>query len=246
MFNDEKALVRVDMSEYMERHAVSRLVGSPPGYVGHEEGGQLTEIVRHRPYSVILFDEIEKAHPEVFNLLLQVLDNGRLTDSKGKTVNFKNSIIIMTSNVGSEQLKAMSRIGFSAESQQASLEEADYREKVMEALRGSFRPEFLNRIDDVIIFNPLRKADIEKIVDIQIGLIEKRLADRHIKLEIEAAARAHLAKEGFSAEYGARPLKRLMQKVILDRLADKIIRGEFKDGGKVKVNFKANTLVFSS
>ncbi len=245
MFNDEKALVRVDMSEYMERHAVSRLIGSPPGYVGHEEGGQLTEIVRHRPYSLILFDEIEKAHPEVFNLLLQVLDNGRLTDSKGKTVNFKNSIIIMTSNVGSEYLKAMSRIGFSAESQQASLEEGDYRQKVMEALRGSFRPEFLNRIDDVVIFNPLHKADIEKIVDIQIKLIEKRLADRQIKLEIEAAARAHLAKEGFSAEYGARPLKRLMQKVILDKLADKIIRGEFKDGGKVKVNFKANELVFT-
>ena len=246
MFNDEKALVRVDMSEYMERHAVSRLIGSPPGYVGHEEGGQLTEILRHRPYSLILFDEIEKAHPEVFNLLLQVLDNGRLTDSKGKVVNFKNSIIIMTSNVGSEYLKAMSRIGFSAESSEASLEEGDYREKVMEALRGSFRPEFLNRIDDVVIFNPLHKADISKIVDIQIKLIEKRLADRHIKLEIEAAARAHLAKEGFSAEYGARPLKRLMQKVILDKLADKIIRGEFKDGGKVKVNFKANELVFSS
>jgi len=246
MFNDEKALVRVDMSEYMERHAVSRLIGSPPGYVGHEEGGQLTEIVRHRPYSIILFDEIEKAHPEVFNLLLQVLDNGRLTDSKGKTVNFKNSIIIMTSNVGSEHLKAMSRIGFSSENQQVSAEEGDYRQKVMEALRGNFRPEFLNRIDDVIIFNPLRKHDIEKIVDIQIKLIEKRLADRRIKLEIEAPARAHLTKEGFSAEYGARPLKRLMQKVILDKLADKIIRGEFKDGGKVKVNFKANELVFTS
>jgi ATP-dependent Clp protease ATP-binding subunit ClpB len=246
MFNDEKALVRVDMSEYMERHAVSRLIGSPPGYVGYEEGGQLTETVRHRPYSLILFDEIEKAHPEVFNLLLQVLDNGRLTDSKGKTVNFKNSIIIMTSNVGSEYLKAMSRIGFSAESSQASLEEGDYREKVMEALRGSFRPEFLNRIDDVVIFNPLHKTDISKIVDIQIKLIEKRLADRRIKLEIEKAARTHLAKEGFSAEYGARPLKRLMQKVILDKLADKIIRGEFKDGGKVKVNFKANELVFTT
>jgi ATP-dependent Clp protease ATP-binding subunit ClpB len=246
MFNDEKALVRVDMSEYMERHAVSRLIGSPPGYVGHEEGGQLTEIVRHRPYSVILFDEIEKAHPEVFNLLLQVLDNGRLTDSKGKTVNFKNAIIIMTSNVGSEYLKAMSRIGFSSENNQASVEEGDYREKVMEALKGSFRPEFLNRIDDVVIFNPLRKADIEKIVEIQIKLIEKRLAERHIKLDIDPAARAHIAKEGFSAEYGARPLKRLMQKVILDKLADKIIRGEFKDGGKVKINFKANTLVFSS
>ncbi|HVN26607.1 MAG TPA: AAA family ATPase [Candidatus Paceibacterota bacterium] len=244
MFNDEKALVRVDMSEYMERHAVSRLIGSPPGYVGHEEGGQLTEVVRHRPYSLILFDEIEKAHPEVFNLLLQVLDNGRLTDSKGKTANFKNAIIIMTSNVGSEYLKAMSRIGFSASGETA--EEGDYRGKVMEALRASFRPEFLNRIDEIVIFNPLRRADIQKIVDIQLALIEKRLKDRNIRLEIEPAAREYLTREGFSAEFGARPLKRLMQKVILDRLADRIIRGEFKDGGKVKVNFKADALVFSS
>jgi ATP-dependent Clp protease ATP-binding subunit ClpB len=244
MFNDDKALVRVDMSEYMERHAVSRLIGSPPGYVGHEEGGQLTEIVRHRPYSLILFDEIEKAHPEVFNLLLQVLDNGRLTDSKGKVVNFKNSIIIMTSNVGSEYLKAMSRIGFSTSA--ATAEEGDYREKVMDALRGSFRPEFLNRIDEIVIFNPLRKTDIGKIVDIQIKLIEQRLKDRNIKLDIETGAREYLTREGFSPEFGARPLKRLIQKVILDKLADKIIRGEFKDGGKVKVNFKADSLVFTS
>jgi ATP-dependent Clp protease ATP-binding subunit ClpB len=245
MFNDEKALIRVDMSEYMERHAVSRLVGSPPGYVGHEEGGQLTEMIRHRPYSVILFDEIEKAHPDVFNLLLQVLDNGRLTDSKGKTVNFKNSIIIMTSNVGSEYLKAMSRIGFSAEEGEASREESNYREKVMEALKSGFRPEFLNRIDEIVIFNPLHKADIEKIVDIQFKLIESRLAERNIKLALSPTARAYLSKEGFSAEFGARPLKRLIQKVILDRLADKIIRGEFKQGGRVKVNFKANALTFT-
>jgi ATP-dependent Clp protease ATP-binding subunit ClpB len=247
MFNDDKALVRIDMSEYMERHAVSRLIGSPPGYVGHEEGGQLTEILRHRPYSLILFDEIEKAHPEVFNLLLQVLDNGRLTDSKGKTVNFKNSIIIMTSNVGSEYLKAMSRIGFNTAAEGSSPEEGDYREKVMDSLRHSFRPEFLNRIDEVVVFNPLRRADIEHIVDIQIAMIKQRLEEEHhIKLDIDAAAREYLAKEGFSAEFGARPLKRLLQKVILDKLADKIIRGECKDGGKVKVNFKANSLVFSS
>jgi ATP-dependent Clp protease ATP-binding subunit ClpB len=244
MFNDDKALIRIDMSEYMERHAVSRLIGSPPGYVGHDEGGQLTEILRHRPYSLILFDEIEKAHPEVFNLLLQVLDNGRLTDSKGKTINFKNSIIIMTSNVGSEYLKAMSRIGFSSPS--ATPEEGDYRDRVMEALRHSFRPEFLNRIDEVVIFNPLRKDDIKTIVDLQIDMIVKRLEDLHnISLEIEPAAREYLSKEGFSAEFGARPLKRLLQKVILDKLADKIIRGECKDGGKVKVNFKANSLVFT-
>jgi ATP-dependent Clp protease ATP-binding subunit ClpB len=247
MFNDEKALIRVDMSEYMERHATSRLVGSPPGYVGHEEGGQLTEMIRHRPYSVILFDEIEKAHPEVFNLLLQVLDDGRLTDSKGKTVNFKNSIIIMTSNVGSQYLRAMSKIGFSATDNDAvvTAEEGDYREKVMEALRSGFRPEFLNRIDEIVIFNPLRKTDIEKIVEIQLKEIEGKLKKRNIKLDIGVDARAHLAKEGFSAEFGARPLKRLIQKVILDKLADKLIRGEVKEGGKVKVAFKANALTFT-
>jgi ATP-dependent Clp protease ATP-binding subunit ClpB len=246
MFNDEKALIRVDMSEYMERHSTSRLVGSPPGYVGHEEGGQLTEMIRHRPYSVILFDEIEKAHPEVFNLLLQVLDDGRLTDSKGKTVNFRNSIIIMTSNVGSQYLRAMSKIGFSsAENATTAAEEGDYREKVMEALRSGFRPEFLNRVDEIVIFNPLRKADIEKIVEIQLKHIEGQLKARNIKLEIGADARAHLAKEGFSAEFGARPLKRLIQKVILDKLADKLIRGEVKEGGRVKVNFKANALTFT-
>ncbi len=246
MFNDDKSLIRIDMSEYMERHAVSRLIGSPPGYVGHEEGGQLTEMLRHRPYSLILFDEIEKAHPEVFNLLLQVLDNGRLTDSKGKTINFKNSIIIMTSNVGSEHLKAMARIGFSASADQSSEEESDFREKTTEALKRNFRPEFLNRVDEIIIFKPLRRPDIEKIVDIQLAEIAKRLEEgHHIKIEIDPAARAYIAKEGFSAEFGARPLKRLMQKVILDKLADKIIRGEFKDGGKVKVNFKADSLVFT-
>ena len=197
MFNDDKALVRVDMSEYMERHAVSRLIGSPPGYVGHEEGGQLTEIVRHRPYSLILFDEIEKAHPEVFNLLSQVLDNGRLTDSKGKTVNFKNSIIIMTSNVGSEYLKAMSRIGFSTAT--ATAEEGDYREKVMDALRGSFRPEFLNRIDEIVIFNPLRKTDIGKIVDIQIELIEKRLKERQHQARYRTRQRGNISRAKASA-----------------------------------------------
>jgi ATP-dependent Clp protease ATP-binding subunit ClpB len=246
MFNDEKALVRIDMSEYMERHAVSRLIGSPPGYVGYEEGGQLTEMLRHRPYSLVLFDEIEKAHPEVFNLLLQVLDKGRLTDTKGKVINFKNTIIIMTSNVGSEYLKAMSRIGFSAEGAKPKIEEDDYREKTMEALKHSFRPEFLNRIDDVVIFSPLRKPDLEKIVDIQLKLIEERLKARNITVQIEPAAREYLVREGFSAEFGARPLKRLMQKVILDALADKIIRGEFKDGGKVKVGFKQDSLVFTS
>ena len=246
MFNDEKALIRVDMSEYMERHAVSRLIGSPPGYVGHEEGGQLTETIRHRPYSVILFDEIEKAHPEVFNILLQVLDNGRLTDSKGKTVNFKNSIIIMTSNVGSEFVAAMSKIGFAVtDEKKFKREEEDYKDKINEALREDFRPEFLNRIDEIVIFNPLRLKDIEAIVDLQFKEVEERLAEKNIRIIIDAAAKRHLAEEGWSPDFGARPLKRLIQKTILDALADKIIRGELKDGGKVKVNYKGNTLVFS-
>jgi ATP-dependent Clp protease ATP-binding subunit ClpC len=245
MFNDEKALIRIDMSEYMEKYSVSRLIGSAPGYVGYEEGGQLTETVKHRPYSVVLFDEIEKANPDVFNILLQVLDNGHLTDAKGKKVNFKNTIIIMTSNVGSENLKAVSRIGFSSEDSSASLEEGNYRETVMNALKKSFRPEFLNRIDETIVFNPLTIKDIEKIVDIQLKLIEKRLSERNISIVLDQSAKDYLVKEGFSSEFGARPLKRLIQRVILDNLADKIIKGEVKDGGKVKINFKANSLTFT-
>jgi len=246
MFNDEKAMVRIDMSEYMERHATARLVGSPPGYVGYEEGGQLTEAIRHRPYSLILFDEIEKAHPEVFNLLLQILDNGRLTDSKGKLINFKNAVIIMTSNVGSEYLREMSRLGFSgAEEQTLRKGEDEFRDKVMNALREDFRPEFLNRIDETIIFNSLRPKDIEKIVDIQIALVEARLSTHKLHIALDQSVRSYLAKEGFDPEFGARPLKRLIQKVILDPMADKIIRRELKDGDKIKVQLKANSLVFS-
>jgi len=247
MFNDEKALLRFDMSEYMERQATARLVGSPPGYVGYDEGGQLTEAVRHRPYSLILFDEIEKAHPEVFNLLLQILDDGRLTDSKGKFVNFRNSIVIMTSNVGSQYFREMSSLGFSGpDSDEIKERESEYRSKVFSSLRESFRPEFLNRVDEIITFRPLKLDDIEKIVDIQIKRIEIRLARHDIKISVDGPAKKYLAREGFSPEFGARPLKRLIQKVILDKLADRIIKGELKDGGKVKVNFKADSLVFTS
>lgn len=247
MFNDEKAMLRFDMSEYMERHATARLIGSPPGYVGYEEGGQLTEALRHRPYSIILFDEIEKAHPEVFNLLLQILDDGRLTDSKGKQINFRNSIIIMTSNAGSQYFKEISNLGFGSDDEKVKevRVQDDYRDRVMESLRESFRPEFLNRVDEIIVFKPLKLVDIEKIVDIQLEAIQKRLSAHKIQIVIDLAAKQHLAKEGFSSEFGARPLKRLIQKLILDKLADQIIRGELKDGGKVKVNFKANALVFS-
>lgn len=237
MFNDERALVRIDMSEYMERHSVSRLIGSPPGYVGFEEGGQLTETVRHRPYSLILFDEIEKAHPEVFNILLQILDNGRLTDGKGKAVNFKNAIVLLTSNVGSQYFKQMSGLGFGAGDDQASVQETDFREKVKESLKQTFKPEFLNRLDEIVIFHPLRKKDIEKIVDLQLEILKEKLADRQIKIDVEAPAKKYIVENGFDAEYGARPVKRLIQKAILDQLADKIIGGEIKDGDKVKIGF---------
>jgi len=244
MFNDEKALIRIDMSEYMERHAVARLIGSPPGYVGYEEGGQLTETVRHRPYSLILFDEIEKAHPEVFNILLQILDNGRLTDGKGKLVNFKNAIIIMTSNVGSQFLKSKAGLGFSTDEKESARQE-DYKSKVLEVLKRSFRPEFLNRIDEIIVFKPLSQKEIERIVELQLAEIQKRLAEKNISIVLDPEAKKYLAREGFDPEFGARPLKRLMQKLILDALADKIIRGEIKDGSKVKINYRQNSLVFN-
>lgn len=244
MFNDEKALIRIDMSEYMERHSVSRLIGSPPGYVGYEEGGQLTETVRHRPYSLILFDEIEKAHPEVFNILLQILDNGRLTDGKGKIVNFKNCVLILTSNVGSEYFRQMSRLGFSAFEDEENLksQEENFRDKVRESLRQTFKPEFLNRLDEVIIFNSLRPKDIAKIVNIQLEQVEKKLAERQIKLIVDPPLKKYLIDNGFDPEYGARPIKRLIQKVILDNLADKIIKGDIKDGQKIKLSFHQQTV----
>jgi ATP-dependent Clp protease ATP-binding subunit ClpA len=245
MFNDEKALVRVDMSEYMERHAVSRLIGSPPGYVGYEEGGQLTEILRHRPYSLILFDEIEKAHPEVFNILLQVLDNGRLTDGKGKTVNFKNSIIIMTSNVGSHFFRKAAALGFGPEGQPMQIREQEFRDQVMQSLKEKFRPEFLNRLDDIIVFNALRRGDIEKIVDIQLALVKEMLTEKNIKLVVEETAKKYIVENGYDVDYGVRPIKRLIQKVILDQLADKMIRGQLKDGGKARVSIKASNIAIS-
>lgn len=238
MFNDEKALVRVDMSEYMERHAVARMIGSPPGYVGYDEGGQLTEIVRHRPYSLILFDEIEKAHPEVFNILLQILDNGRLTDGKGKQVNFKNTVIILTSNVGSEYFRQMSSIGFedgNTDKDEKRME-SEFREKVMISLRDTFKPEFLNRLDEIIVFNALTHKHIAKIVDIQLSEVEKRVREKGMRLNVSPQVKSYLVENGFDADYGARPVRRLIQKVIIDALADKIIRGEIKGGKKVNVS----------
>ena len=246
MFDDEKALVRIDMSEYMERHTTARLVGSPPGYVGFEEGGQLTEIVRHRPYSLILFDEIEKAHPEVFNILLQILDNGRLTDGKGRVVNFRNTIIIMTSNVGSQYSREMSRLGFNvSEAEEAKVKEEDYKDRIKDALKDSFRPEFLNRVDEIIIFNSLDKKVLSKIVDIQLSELTQQLDERGIKISVDDKAKKYIIDNGFDPEFGARPMKRLIQKVILDKLADHIIRGKVKDGSKVKISLDKSDITIS-
>ena len=252
MFNDEKALIRIDMSEYMERHAVARLIGSPPGYVGYEEGGQLTEMVRHRPYSLILFDEIEKAHPEVFNILLQMLDNGRLTDGKGRRVNFRNSIIILTSNVGSAYFREMSTLGFAEAGEDTAaanlaFRQDAFRERVQEALRETFRPEFLNRLDEIITFNTLSQKDMGVIVEIQLKKLSERLLSRGIQLTVKSEVKQYLAKHGFDPDYGARPVKRLIQKMIVDALADRMIRGDVQEGKRVRVSLgKADTVEISS
>ena len=232
LFDDEQAMVRIDMSEYQERHTVSRLIGAPPGYVGYDEGGQLTEAVRRKPYAVILFDEIEKAHPEVFNVMLQLLDDGRLTDGHGRTVDFKNTVVIMTSNIGSQYI------------QDYQNDEAEMRRRVTEAMRQHFRPEFLNRVDDIIIFHPLDAEVLKKIVGMQVALVQKRLADRKIEIELTDAARELLAEEGFDMVYGARPLKRVVQRDILNPLAAKILSGEVTEGSRVRVDAEGRKLVF--
>jgi ATP-dependent Clp protease ATP-binding subunit ClpB len=225
-------MVRIDMSEYQERHTVSRLIGAPPGYVGYDEGGQLTEAVRRKPYSVVLFDEIEKAHPEVFNALLQVLDDGRLTDGHGRTVDFKNAVVIMTSNIGSQFI------------QDARGDEDEMRRRVMDALRQHFRPEFLNRVDDIIMFHPLDADILKRIVAIQVGLVQKRLSDRKIEIELTEAAKELLAEEGFDMVYGARPLKRVIQRDVLNPLASKILAGEVKEGSRIIVDAEGRKLAF--
>jgi len=241
MFNDDKALIRVDMSEYMERHSISKLIGSPPGYVGYEESGNLTESVRHRPYSVILFDEIEKAHPEVFNVLLQVLDDGRLTDAKGRVVNFKNTIIILTSNIGSNLIEKMESLGFTNNSKKDEYEAT--KEKVLASLKDHFRPEFLNRLDDVIVFDILSPEVIRHIVDLKIQVIRERLLTKDIELDISPDALTYLAKEGYNPHYGARPLGRLIQNKILNPVASFIISKGVKKGDIVHVTMKGNEIV---
>jgi len=242
MFNDEKALIRVDMSEFMEKHSVSKLIGAPPGYVGFDEGGGLTELVRHRPYSIILFDEIEKAHPEVFNVLLQVLDNGRLTDSKGRTVNFKNAIIIMTSNIGAQYIDKMEKMGFGERDANPNVGVyGDIKSKVLEALKDYFRPEFLNRVDDTVIFDILPMSAIRDIVKIQIDLVRGRLKEKEITIELTDDAFEYLAKEGYNPQYGARPLKRLIQNKILNPIASLIISKGILRGGAVMISVKKNS-----
>jgi ATP-dependent Clp protease ATP-binding subunit ClpB len=241
LFDDEKAIVRLDMSEYGERHAVARLIGAPPGYVGYEEGGQLTEPVRRRPYSVVLFDEIEKAHPDIWNTLLQVLDDGRLTDGQGHTVDFKNTIIILTSNLGTPGAAAIEERTDLPADQRAEL----VRRSVLEEVRKHFRPEFLNRLDDLIVFRRLSREQMTTIVDIQLKLFEKRLARRGLSLTVTQAAKEFLVEQGWDPQYGARPLKRAIQRYIEDELAKKILGGEFQSGEIVAIGRSGDGLTFS-
>jgi ATP-dependent Clp protease ATP-binding subunit ClpB len=233
MFDNEQAMIRIDMSEYMEKHAVARLIGAPPGYVGYDEGGYLTEAVRRKPYSVLLFDEIEKAHPDVFNILLQILDDGRLTDGHGRTVDFKNTVVIMTSNVGSQWI------------QDPSISDDEKKHRSMEALRATFKPEFLNRIDDIIMFAALKLEDIYRIVEIQMGLIDKRLKERKMSVELTKKAKDFIAEQGYSPVYGARPLKRSLQKLILDPLAMEILAGKFVEGDNMAVDVSRGEIKIS-
>jgi ATP-dependent Clp protease ATP-binding subunit ClpB len=233
LFDDEQALIRLDMSEYQERHTVARLIGAPPGYVGYDEGGQLTEAVRRRPYSVVLLDEIEKAHPDVFNVLLQLLDDGRLTDGQGRTVDFRNTVLIMTSNLGSEIIQQMANRPFE-----------EIRDRVMEVLRGHFRPEFLNRVDEIIVFRPLTRDQLGQIVDIQLERLQRRLAERKLTLVLTDAARSLLAERGWDPVYGARPLKRTIQRLVQDELAMRLLRGEFAEGDTIEVDADHGELTF--
>jgi ATP-dependent Clp protease ATP-binding subunit ClpB len=231
LFDDDTAMTRVDMSEFMEKHSVSRLIGAPPGYVGYDEGGVLTEAVRRRPYQVILFDEVEKAHQDVFNVLLQVLDDGRLTDGQGRLVDFKNTLIILTSNLGSQALN------------DTSLDKGEAKEVVMEAVRGHFRPEFLNRLDEIVVFDRLSRENMDGIVDIQLDILAKRLAPRKIALELDEAARKWLADTGYDPVYGARPLKRVIQTYLQNPLAEMLLGGEVFDGSKVPISADSEGLV---
>jgi ATP-dependent Clp protease ATP-binding subunit ClpB len=239
LFDDEDAMVRIDMSEYMERHAVARLIGAPPGYVGYEEGGQLTEQVRRRPYSVVLFDEIEKAHPDVFNILLQILDDGRLTDSQGRVVNFRNVVVIMTSNIGSPLI--LDHAG----RMDVPEVRADVEGAVLGEMRRHFRPEFLNRVDDIVVFNPLDRDDLKRIIELQLRRLERLLAERKLTIRITDAARDLIAEEGYEPAYGARPLKRAIQRLVQNPLAVRVLEGEFEEGDTIMVDHEPDAAVLS-
>jgi len=242
MFDDERAMIRIDMSEYQERHSVSRLIGAPPGYVGYDEGGQLTEPVRRRPYSVILFDEIEKAHPDVFNTLLQLLDDGRLTDGQGRTVDFKNTVVILTSNIGTLELSAIEE----RRDLDARTKEDTMRSAAMTALRTQFRPEFINRLDEIVVFRRLGRDEIRSIVDIQLADLEKRLSKRELSLDVSDAAKDLLGELGWDPQFGARPLKRAIQKHVEDALAKKVLAGDYASGDVIEIDRVGSELVFTS
>ena len=244
LFDDDSAMTRIDMSEYMEKFSVSRLIGAPPGYVGYEEGGQLTEVVRRRPYQVILLDEIEKAHPDVFNLLLQVLDDGRLTDGQGRTVDFKNTVVIMTSNVGSQLISA---VGGGGRGESDAAYEAMKRQ-VTDALRAQFRPEFLNRVDEIIVFHALSESDLEQIVELLLEGLERRLLEQDLRVELTPGARQLIVREGTDPAFGARPLKRTIQRLVENPLARALLKGEFSPGDTIRIDADpvSGTLVFSS
>ncbi|MGI6096577.1 MAG: ATP-dependent Clp protease ATP-binding subunit [Dethiobacteria bacterium] len=242
LFGDEEAMIRLDMSEYMEKHTVARLIGSPPGYVGHEEGGQLTEKVRRRPYSVILFDEIEKAHPDIFNILLQILEDGRLTDGKGRTVDFRNTVVIMTSNVGANFLKKQTSLGFRPDDEESSYE--NMKERIMDELKRTFRPEFLNRLDELIVFHALNKDHLKSIVDIMLKEVEQRLKEHGLQMRVTDAAKQKLAEEGYDPAYGARPLRRVIQKRLEEVISEEMLKGEFRSGDTIIVDIEKDKFVF--
>ena len=244
LFGDESLMIRIDMSEYMEKHSVSRLVGSPPGYVGYDEGGQLTEKVRRKPYSVILFDEIEKAHPDVFNMLLQILDDGRLTDSTGRVVDFKNTVIIMTSNVGARDIVEPKKLGFGAQEENAARDYEDMKKNVMEALKKTFRPEFLNRVDEIIVFHPLSRDEIKQICGLMLNETAKRMEQNNINITFTDEVKDFLAEKGYDKTFGARPLKRTIQEHIEDKLAEGILDGKVKEGDSVSISYDGEKVVF--
>ncbi|MGB4511152.1 MAG: AAA family ATPase, partial [Thermacetogeniaceae bacterium] len=246
LFGDEEAMIRFDMSEYMEKHTVSRLLGAPPGYVGYEEAGQLTEMVRRNPYSVVLFDEIEKAHPDIFHVLLQVMEDGRLTDAQGRTVDFRNTVIIMTSNVGANLIRHEQRLGFKAGERKDAMDYEAMKERVTEELRRTFRPEFLNRVDEIIVFHPLEEEHMKEIVELMLKNISKRIAEFGLHLEFTQEAKEFLVKEGYDPVFGARPLRRVIQRMVEDELSEELLAGKFKSGDQILVDVGENKLTFQA